>query len=67
MSTDQTSTRQTRARRRDVIVAAACGAFVAGMVGMAYASVPLYDWFCRTTGFGGRTQVATGAPAPSDS
>ena len=63
MSTDQTSTRQTRARRRDVIVAAACGAFVAGMVGMAYASVPLYDWFCRTTGFGGRTQVATGAPA----
>jgi len=63
MSTDQTSTRQSRARRRDVIVAAACGAFVAGMVGMAYASVPLYDWFCRTTGFGGRTQVATGAPA----
>jgi len=63
MSTEQMSTRQTRARRRDVIVAAACGAFVAGMVGMAYASVPLYDWFCRTTGFGGRTQVATGAPA----
>jgi cytochrome c oxidase assembly protein subunit 11 len=56
-------TDQARARRRDVIVAAACGAFVAGMVGMAYASVPLYDWFCRTTGFGGRTQVATGAPA----
>jgi cytochrome c oxidase assembly protein subunit 11 len=54
---------QTKARRRDVVVAAACGAFVAGMVGMAYASVPLYDWFCRTTGFGGRTQVATGAPA----
>ena len=23
------------------------------MVGMAYAAVPLYDWFCRTTGFGG--------------
>src|ERR1043166_9278177 len=56
-------TDQARARRRDVIVAAACGAFVAGMVGMAYASVPLYDWFCRATGFGGRTQVATGAPA----
>ena len=28
----------------------------------AYASVPFYDWFCRATGFGGRTQVATGAP-----
>lgn len=23
------------------------------MVGMTFASVPLYDWFCRTTGFGG--------------
>jgi cytochrome c oxidase assembly protein subunit 11 len=57
------TTNRPRSTRRDVIVAAACGAFVAGMVGMAYASVPLYDWFCRTTGFGGRTQVATGAPA----
>ena len=58
-----TPTDQSKTRRRDVIVAAACGAFVAGMVGMAYASVPLYDWFCRATGFGGRTQVASGAPA----
>jgi cytochrome c oxidase assembly protein subunit 11 len=48
--------------RRDMIVAGACGVFVAMMVGMAYAAVPLYDWFCRTTGFGGRTQVATSAP-----
>ena len=56
------TTNQPRRTRRDIVVAAACGAFVAGMVGMAYASVPLYDWFCRTTGFGGRTQVATGAP-----
>ncbi|MEL6336171.1 MAG: cytochrome c oxidase assembly protein [Pseudomonadota bacterium] len=29
-----------------------------GMLGMAYAAVPLYDWFCRVTGFGGTTQVA---------
>jgi cytochrome c oxidase assembly protein subunit 11 len=50
-------------RRRDVIVAAACGAFVAVMVGMAYAAVPFYTWFCRTTGFGGTTQVASAAPA----
>ena len=35
---------------------------VAGMVGLAYASVPLYDLFCRVTGFGGTTQVATEAP-----
>jgi cytochrome c oxidase assembly protein subunit 11 len=49
-------------RRRDFVVAAACGGFVAVMVGMAYAAVPLYSWFCRTTGFGGTTQVAREAP-----
>jgi cytochrome c oxidase assembly protein subunit 11 len=49
--------------RRDVAVAAACGVFVAVMVGMAYAAVPFYNWFCRTTGFGGTTQVASVAPA----
>ncbi len=48
--------------RRDMMIAAACGVFVAMMVGASYAAVPLYDWFCRTTGFGGRTQVATSAP-----
>ena len=52
-----------RQRRRDLVTAAACGAFVAVMVGMAFAAVPLYSWFCRTTGFGGTTQVATLAPA----
>jgi cytochrome c oxidase assembly protein subunit 11 len=49
-------------RRRDLVVAAACGAFVAVMVGMSFAAVPLYDWFCRATGFGGTTQVAAAAP-----
>jgi cytochrome c oxidase assembly protein subunit 11 len=49
-------------RRRDLVLAAACGVLVALMVASAYAAVPLYDWFCRTTGFGGRTQVATAAP-----
>ena len=32
-----------------------------GMLGMAYASVPLYDLFCRVTGFGGRPQERTEA------
>ncbi len=50
------------ARRRDLAVAAACGVFVAAMVGAAYAAVPLYTWFCRVTGFAGTTQVATSAP-----
>ena len=29
-----------------------------GMVGMSYAAVPLYDLFCRVTGYGGTTNVA---------
>src|SRR5258705_13471557 len=51
-----------RHRRRDLVVAGACGVFAAAMVGMAFAAVPLYNWFCRTTGFGGTTQVATAGP-----
>jgi cytochrome c oxidase assembly protein subunit 11 len=50
--------------RRDVIVAACCGVFVAAMVGAAYAAVPFYNWFCRTTGFGGTPQIAEKAPGP---
>jgi cytochrome c oxidase assembly protein subunit 11 len=48
--------------RRDLFIAFACGAFVAVMVGVSFAAVPLYSWFCRTTGFGGTTQVAQTAP-----
>ena len=62
----RTTSFRTPARRglsRDAAVAAACGAFVALMVGAAYAAVPFYNWFCRTTGFNGTTQVATSAPA----
>jgi len=55
-------TNQKNARRHNIILAAGCGVFVAGMVGLAYASVPFYDWFCRATGFGGRPQIATSAP-----
>ena len=34
-----------------------------GMAGLAWASVPLYDLFCRVTGYGGTTQVAASAPS----
>jgi cytochrome c oxidase assembly protein subunit 11 len=51
-----------RRSARDAAVAFACGGFVAVMVGVSYAAVPLYSWFCRTTGFGGTTQVAKTAP-----
>ena len=47
-----------RKNRRTVL---AVSALVAGMLGLAYASVPLYDLFCRVTGFGGTTQVAASA------
>ncbi len=53
---------QDRKLRRDMIVAASCGAVVALMVGASYAAVPLYNWFCKETGFGGTTQVAEKAP-----
>jgi cytochrome c oxidase assembly protein subunit 11 len=48
--------------RRHRNVALSLTVFVAFMVGASFAAVPFYDWFCRTTGFGGITQVATQAP-----
>lgn len=33
------------------------------MLGLSFAAVPFYDWFCRVTGFAGTTSVAV---APSD-
>lgn len=61
--------RQTRPldpkRNRQVAFAAA---FVAvAMVGLAYASVPLYRLFCQVTGFGGTTQRAEVAPGVAGS
>jgi len=32
------------------------------MLGLSFAAVPLYDIFCRVTGFGGTTQVSKQAP-----
>ncbi|ABE38056.1 cytochrome c oxidase assembly protein CtaG/Cox11 [Rhodopseudomonas palustris BisB5] len=48
---------------RDAAVASICGFVVALMVGASFAAVPFYDWFCRTTGFNGTTQVAGSAPS----
>ncbi len=33
-----------------------------GMLGLSFAAEPLYSTFCRVTGFGGTTQVATDRP-----
>ena len=32
------------------------------MLGLSYASVPLYELFCKTTGFGGTTKVTKHVP-----
>jgi cytochrome c oxidase assembly protein subunit 11 len=40
---------------------------VFGMVGLAYASVPLYRMFCEATGFAGTPRRAEGAQAPGPS
>jgi cytochrome c oxidase assembly protein subunit 11 len=49
--------------RRDLVVGFCCGSLVAVMIGLSFAAVPLYSWFCRTTGYGGTTQVAKAAPS----
>jgi cytochrome c oxidase assembly protein subunit 11 len=51
-----------RRRANRTVVLLACGA-IAMMLGLTAASVPLYRLFCKTTGYGGTTQVAKAAPA----
>ena len=43
--------------------ASLASALALAMVGLGFAAVPLYDLFCRVTGFGGTTQKALAAPA----
>lgn len=47
---------------RNNAVLVSCLAVVIGMVGLSYAAVPLYDLFCRVTGYGGTPQRAAAAP-----
>jgi cytochrome c oxidase assembly protein subunit 11 len=51
------------ANPRNLRVALLAAGVVCGMVGLTYASVPLYRLFCQVTGFGGTTQRAEAAPA----
>ncbi|CFX60395.1 Cytochrome c oxidase assembly protein CtaG [Candidatus Filomicrobium marinum] len=57
---DQSPSVSMGARHRRVGII--CLGMAVGMLGMAYAAVPLYRMFCQVTGFGGTTQVAS-APA----
>jgi cytochrome c oxidase assembly protein subunit 11 len=50
-----------RRRRKAATVLLSLG-IVAGMVGLSYASVPLYRLFCQVTGYQGATRTALRAP-----
>ncbi len=49
---------QPRTRLSNPKLAGLFGLIVVGMIGAAYAAVPLYNLFCRVTGYGGTTNVA---------
>ena len=52
-----------RAKRRTGLMAAL---LAVAMIGLAYASVPLYRLFCQATGFGGTTGRAEAAALPGE-
>ena len=49
-------------KRSNTSIALVCVVFVSCMIGAAYAAVPLYDLFCRVTGYGGTTQYSETIP-----
>jgi cytochrome c oxidase assembly protein subunit 11 len=53
---------ETLARRNRRVALAAFG-FVGFMVGVSFAAVPLYDLFCRVTGYNGQPMIGQAAPA----
>ncbi len=61
----QGSERQIQAARGVRRTVAACAGVVLAMGGLALASAPLYDMFCKATGFNG-TPLVGAAPAATD-
>lgn len=53
-----TGTPEQRSARK---TAAGLAGIVVLMLSLSYAAVPFYNWFCRTTGFGGTTLTGQGA------
>ena len=49
-------------RKSNILIVSVLGFVVLSMLSLSYASVPLYEIFCRVTGFGGTTQIAEIAP-----
>jgi len=53
----------TNVRRKNAKTAVVLFSVVAGMIGLAFASVPLYRIFCQTTGLAGTPGIQSQAPA----
>lgn len=56
------STHHNSSHKGNKRVALICAGIAVAMVGLAFASVPLYDLFCRVTGFDGRPLQSSFAP-----
>jgi cytochrome c oxidase assembly protein subunit 11 len=58
--------RMAQMRRRNRRLGLATGGLALGMVGLSFAAVPLYDLFCRVTGYNGTVQIGRAAPGATD-
>lgn len=61
MNHNRDSEKDHRAKSGNRRIAVTLAGLVVVMVGLSYASVPLYNLFCRVTGYGGTTQRAEAA------
>lgn len=61
MSCAQADLAQKNARMLSTVLLVVCA-----MVGLSFASVPLYSVFCRVTGWGGTTQVSVTLPSTDE-
>lgn len=62
---NNTPSKQTEIEQKNKKLARTVFLTVFAMIGLAYASVPLYRIFCQVTGFGGTPQFAEAAPDTS--
>jgi cytochrome c oxidase assembly protein subunit 11 len=61
-SPSEAEARAAAMRRRNRNIGVVCVLVFAGMVGAAYAAIPVYRAFCQATGYGGTVRKAEAAP-----
>ena len=64
--TGMDKTRAEALKRRNRRMGIGVASVAAGMVGLTFAAVPLYDLFCRVTGYNGTVQRGLAAPGATD-